>query len=203
MTEDREQTVQNEERKQMKKELRKEVLSERDALPEEYRMESDRKIMDFLLQMPEYQCAETIFCFVSMGTEIETAEFLSRALRDGKTVAVPRVLSPGRMEAYRIFGEQDLDAPNRWGIREPKEGCPVVPAEEIDFAVIPCVSMSREGIRLGYGGGYYDRYLSGIRSGACMAALCREKSLRENIPEEAFDIRIPAVITELGLFRID
>ena len=116
-------------------------------------------------------------------------------LADGKRLCVPLCTAPGVMECRQVLALSEL-APGTYGIPEPPAAAPLVPAEEIDLAIVPCASASPDGDRLGRGGGYYDRFLRRCTGDALL--LCREALLRAHIPQEPHDIRLPAVITERG-----
>ena len=85
-------------------------------------------------------------------------------------MGVPKCISKGIMEVYKIRSFDDLE-PGKYGILEPKEGCEKISPKAIHLALIPCLSCSMKGERLGYGGGYYDRYLQQITG--TQAVLCR------------------------------
>ena len=99
------------------------------------------------------------------------------------------------MEAYGIVSFDDLES-GRFGILEPKAYCGEILPEEIDLCIIPCLCVGSSGIRLGYGGGYYDRYLPRMRPDAVRAALCRERLLGSEPPSEPHDRPVLVTITE-------
>ena len=181
-----------------KKELRKRCIEKMNALPQDYCREADGKIFSAVLGLPEYRNAKTIFCFVGMQAEIQTAGLIEEMLRAGKQVAVPRCAGTGVMHALVIRSLAEL-RPGTMGILEPSAEAPVIAPEELDLVLLPCVSASRSGERLGYGGGFYDRYLP--KTKAFRALLIRERLLSDDIPREAHDQPVDAVITEVGIFR--
>lgn len=181
-----------------KKELRKRCIERMNALPQDYCREADEKIFSEILALPEYRSARTVFCFVGMQAEIRTAVLIEEMLRAGKQVAVPRCAGKGIMHAHRIYSLAEL-SPGTMGILEPSAEAPVLAPDELDLILLPCVSASRAGARLGYGGGFYDRYLP--KSPAFRAVLIRERMLSEEIPLERHDCPVDAVVTEEGVFR--
>ena len=181
-----------------KKALRSEVRAAERALSPRYRASSSAAINARLLALPEYSLARTVFAFVGTAREIDTTEFLREALRQVKRLCVPLCVGPGIMELREITALEDL-APGAYGIPEPKAACPAVPLDEVDFAVIPCVSCDREGHRLGQGGGFYDRFLAAYRGPAYL--VCRERLLRREIPMEPHDAIIHWVVTEKTLYE--
>ena len=185
--------------RQAKRILREQTLQDIRNLNPAYAAGAGRRIVDHVLSLPAYRDAGTVFCYVGMGHEINTAPLLTRILSDGKRLAVPVCVARSRMEARQIFSMEELHTSN-YGIREPALTAPLVTPEEIDFAVIPCITCSRSGERLGHGGGYYDIYFEHYQS-IPSVMLCREKVLRDTIPLEAHDIRFGTVVTEDGVFH--
>ena len=136
-----------------------------------------------------------------MGTagEINTRPILEHILSAGKRLGVPRCIEKGVMEVRSVTSLDQLK-PGMYGIPEPDEACPLICPGEIDLAFVPCLSCSRDGRRLGYGGGYYDRYLA--RTGCRRIALCQEKMTEEAIPAEEWDLRMDGVITEKRIYNV-
>jgi len=182
-----------------KKALRQEIKAAAVALDEGYTKEADLEIFSHVAGLSEYEQAGTLFCFVGTSGEIDTAPILEDALRRGKRVGVPRCISRGIMEVREIRSLRDLEA-GKYGIMEPGAHAPVIQAEEINLAIVPCMSCSHDGRRLGYGGGYYDRYLG--RTRAVKAVICRERIMRADIPVEPHDQLMDMVISEHGVRRL-
>ena len=182
-----------------KKALRREIKAAVAALDEDYTKEADRRIFRYVAGLPEYEQADTLFCFVGTISEIDTAPILQDALRQGKRVGVPKCTARGIMEVREIRSLQDLEAGN-YGIMEPGAHAPVIQPGEINLAVVPCMSCSSDGRRLGYGGGYYDRYLGSTR--AVKAVICRGRIMRGDIPVEPHDQIMDMVISENGVRRL-
>lgn len=157
--------------------------------------QQDAAIRQRLLSLPEYQRAQSVFCFVSMPEEIDTLPFLQAVLDAGKTLCVPRCLPGGQMSLCQIHSLRQL-RPGAFGILEPLEEAPRLPPAAVDFAVIPCLSATRSGLRLGRGGGYYDRFLLAYTGSA--ALVCREAMLLPELPVEAHDRSVPLIVTEAG-----
>lgn len=184
---------------EQKRELRKEIKERAAALGRGYTEAADRDIFCHVTGLPEYRKAETLFCFAGTSGEIDTAPIIEDALRQGKQVGVPKCIARGIMEVCRIESLGELE-PGKFGILEPGNQAPVIPPEDIDLAVVPCLSCSSDGRRLGYGGGYYDRYLEHTR--AVKAVICRERIMREDIPADVHDQAMDLVISETGVRRI-
>lgn len=179
--------------KSEKKMLRKHILSKVKTLSKQYCEEADWKIKENVCAMDEYKSAEVIFCYVGTEREIDTKPILKQILLDGKILAVPRCVGKGIMKAFRI---RDLAVlkPGTMGIEEPADDCEEIRPEDIHLAFVPCVTCSTEGVRLGYGGGFYDRYLNDTK--AFRACLVRALLMEEHVPSEFHDLKMDAVVTE-------
>lgn len=165
-----------EEYREQKKSIRRAVLARRDALSEEARQRAACLITERLLGHQWFYRSRILLCYVSYGSELDTHELIQEALRLGKEVYLPRVLSGHQMEFFRIEAMDELQ-PGFHGIPEPPECCrsykgiaetgegvAPVTAQYINsgqaLMVMPGVAYDPYGNRLGYGGGYYDRYLA-------------------------------------------
>lgn len=177
--------------------MRLEAALQRDGLDEAYLRFSDQEIVTRMLALEEYRGARTIFCYVSTGREPDTRALIELALKAGKRVGVPLCTGKGLMEVREITGWDAL-RDGKYGIPEPKPECGLLPPAEIDLAIVPCVICSHDGLRLGHGGGYYDRYLARLRCPA--VCFCREALVREEIPWEPHDRPVTMLITEKGVF---
>lgn len=185
-------------RMEEKQQLRRTMRALEAGLSARYKEESSRAIAGHLLAMPEYQEAGTVFCFVGTDREIDTRPILEDALAAGKRLCVPLCTGKGIMELRQVTDLRQL-VPGAYGILEPPADSPLVSVDEVDFAVLPCLTCNHLGQRLGRGGGYYDRFLSHYRGGTVL--LCREKLIREEIPLEPHDYPVPWVLTERGLYE--
>lgn len=175
--------------------LRRELAKAERALTPAEKNISDAAILHHVVNTTVYHRARMVFAFVGRGDEIDTLPLLRRVLADGKRLCVPLCTALGIMECREIT---DLSAlrPGAYRILEPPAEAPLVAPADIDLAVVPCAGASPDGRRLGRGGGYYDRFL--VRYAGETLLLCRQALLRPDIPWEAHDILIPAVITEQG-----
>ena len=181
-----------------KQTLRADIAARVKNLSPVYCREADEAICRWVIQSDVYEQAQTIFCYVGTEREIDTMRLIRVMMRDGKRVAVPLCVEKGVMEARRINGMGDL-VTGRYGILEPRLECAAVQPEELDLVIVPCCTGSVRGERLGYGGGFYDRYLPRLRCPT--ALLCRKRLIEEDIPMESHDVRIEYFITEDGILR--
>lgn len=177
-----------------KKALRAQLQKEMAALAPQELAESDHALFERFLTLPQVKAAGTLFLFWGIpGREPET-EFLVRELvRQGKRVGLPRML-PGHQMEVRQFEPRIPMKQAAFGIWEPSEEAVLLSKQAIDLALIPAVCYDRRGYRLGFGGGYYDRWLEHFAGRT--VGLCREKLLQERVPVEPHDARVEVVLTE-------
>ncbi|MDY3618883.1 5-formyltetrahydrofolate cyclo-ligase [Agathobaculum sp.] len=162
--------------------------------------EIDEAVVQRVLNSPEYQRSNTVFLYVATAEEIDTRAILQHALQNGKCVCVPRCGAHQQMTAHRINSLDELRETGSFGILEPAKETPLVRPDEIDFIVTPALACDQTGVRLGYGGGYYDRYLA--QTTAHAAVLCAEKRLIDALPCDNYDQRCDLIFTERRVLRI-
>ncbi len=184
-----------------KRELRKEALLRRKALPPEERREKSKAIIKHLIQSPFFKQAQRILFYASFDHEVETWEGIRVALAQGKEVYLPRTNTKEKsLSLHRLLDLKEL-APGAYGILEPPAQNPKIAPEDLDLIVCPGVAFDLRGGRLGYGGGYYDRLLIRAKR-AKQIALAFECQIFKALPLEAHDIRMEVIITEKGLKEI-
>ena len=192
-----------------KRELRKLIRSEASMLSGEYIDAANAAIFERVIALPEYIAAGSLFSYVSCEREPDTRRIIRYALARGKRVYVPRITGSGRMEATRIDALDSL-RPDRYGILTPVAGETASPSE-LEFSLIPCLSATPDGYRLGHGGGYYDRFFapaaraeSAPAFGAVMngAVLCFERLLSAELPAGPHDVQFGIVVTETRILRL-
>lgn len=181
-----------------KQSQRTDIRRRLEALPLSDCQNTDQKIFTSIRKLPEYQNAAFIFCYISVKKEVDTRQLIQQAWKDHKRIAVPKCIDYGRMELRQLASFAEL-TDGRYGIPEPDSHCPIVSLEEIDFAIIPCLSCDRDRNRLGHGGGYYDRCLANLA--APSAALCRESLLLDSVCCESHDQAVDLVVTESHIYR--
>lgn len=184
--------VKNMERK-LKKDIRVKVKQcRREAHAEEITKNSDL-ICDTFFSLPEYTQAETIFAYVDCKNEVQTEKVIRQCWKDGKKVAVPKVFGQ-IMKYYYIHSFDDLEE-GYFGIMEPKDALLEEAVCEDGLMILPGVAFDVKRHRVGYGGGFYDRYLE-VHPHMKKIAFAFEFQLFEEVPFEAFDIQPEKIITE-------
>lgn len=181
-----------------KKRIRREMLAVRDALTEQQQRRASCLITERLLGHQWFYRCKCLLCYVSYGSELDTRELLREALRLGKEVYVPRVLPGHRMDFFRIDSLEQLQ-PGFRGIPEPPESGGIYDGEptvsETALMLMPGVAYDPYGSRLGYGGGYYDRYLAAHpRFQTYSIAIGHSCQLVERLPVEETDCKPYQVI---------
>ena len=142
----------------MKKTLRKETIAAMKRLPESVKIQADEQLTQRLLELPAFQEAKTLATYLSFDHEFSTAGLIQAALQLGKRVCVPRTYPQGRMEFVEY--DPEILEESRFGLLEPNERGQVVDKAEIDLIHVPGLVFQSKDYRIGYGGGYYDRYLA-------------------------------------------
>ena len=141
----------------MKSKLRKQVLQEMKALSQEKKQAMDLALTERFLHHPFYHEAKTIATYLSFPHEFQTQELIEQALKDDKKVLIPKTYPKGRMD-FVLYDPQQL-VKTSFGLLEPQGDLEVVEPSQIDLIHVPGLAFTTEGYRIGYGGGYYDRYL--------------------------------------------
>jgi len=178
-----------------KRMLRREMRKRQAVLSPAYIRSAGERIAAAVLGSALYREADTVFLYLSTPAEPPTGLLLRRALADGKKVFVPKCV--GReMLAVRLRDPEAL-RPGFMGIPEPAEIGETASGAELDLILVPCLAASPDGRRLGHGGGYYDRFLSGRREGTL--CLCFREMLCPEIPMEDTDVFMSHLATEAGL----
>lgn len=180
--------------KEEKKIFRDGVLAETEALPEEYIHESNIKIAENFLALPEYKSSSTVFAYLGVGREPATADIINAMLADGKTVALPISYKGGIMVPHVIKSLDEM-IPGKFGIPAPPEDTPALEPGEVDLIIVPGVTFDEKGYRMGRGGGYYDRYLEKTR--AFSVGIARSRLVRP-VPVESHDMGVNCLVTDSG-----
>jgi len=178
-----------------KRRIREEILSRRDKEPEDLRGKKSRRIKKRLFSLREFKSAHTILFYYSKGSEVETKEMMEEALLEGKRILLPKVR--GR-EIY--LGEiKDLEKDvekGRFGILEPKETSKKTTPREINLVILPGIAFDLKGRRIGYGKGYYDRFLKKFPRTTPLIGLAYDFQVVNSLPGKRHDRRVGKIITE-------
>jgi len=179
--------------------IRKKILSLRDNMSDKDRTDYSKMITEIVLGLGEVCLARDILCFVGYKSEVQTIELIKELLRLGKNVYVPRV-NGDDMDFYRIDSLKDLKEGYK-GIPEPTETCEdIYKGSDLEDVVMfmPGAVFDKDGSRIGYGKGFYDRYLAKYDI-MMRIALCFSVQLLESIPSDAHDKKASVIVTEKGI----
>lgn len=180
----------------------------RDGIPEEERRAKSGRIADHLTAEDWYADAKELLVYAAIRSEAELSAFCERANCDGKRLYFPKVRDEN-IEFYQIWRREQL-APGKFGVMEPVTDAfcggrlaagqrwKGEPGEKTPI-LVPGLAFSRSGARMGYGGGYYDRYLA-LHAELLPVGICYEAQLTEQIPMEAWDRRMERIVTERGSY---
>lgn len=182
-----------------KQRLREERLAARETLSEQERARLDDFITQKLLATPEYAEAATVLTYVSVSSEVSTRMFIECALRDGKTVAAPRCLPGHRLEFVAITSLDQL-VPAPFNLLEPIEELSALTEDQMSntICIVPAIFVDKKGYRLGYGAGFYDRFLS-TYSGKKICLAYQQNLSKTELPHTEFDVPVDMIITESGV----
>lgn len=180
-----------------KKEIRKKIFKARKEHEDAWIQEKSRKITETLTQLPEYRNADRIMAYADYNHEVITRYIIEQAWKDGKEVAVPKVFGKD-MIFYRLTDFSQLEV-GYFGIPEPREDGQVVSWEEA-MMVMPGVAFDVNCNRVGYGGGFYDRFLEKHPKIQRVAVGFSFQMLPE-VPTEPTDIRPQVIVTEEQVYR--
>lgn len=188
--------------RQLKTRLRAKYRAIRTEMDPEVRADCDSRIAERVRRLWQYRRARQVLVYVSTPIEVDTRRIISRALADGKRVAVPRCIPDTREMEFYYIGSLDELSPGSFGVDEPEpleenlvtdlsEGLCLIPAFCYDYA----------GYRLGYGKGYYDRFLP--RFGGSLIGICYSSCVRRYLPHGRFDRSVELIVTENYIRRTD
>ena len=178
----------------LKRELRAKYRRIRERMDRTQKQEWDHMIFYRLIEAPFYKQAKTLFCFVSTAIEVDTIAILKQAFADQKTVAVPKCMDHnGHMEFFIIHSLDDLRA-DMFGLLEPDPTqCEKASDYSDSLCILPAFAFDTEGFRIGFGKGYYDRFLqrfSGIKAG-----ICYNNCMTNSLPHGKYDVPADFVVT--------
>ena len=185
-----------------KKKVREEIIKKRKNLSSEIKKEYDELIFKKLIESDIYKKAKKIFTYVSFGSEIDTIKLIKYALNDNKDIYVPKTDKINKeMLAIKINSLDNMSV-DKWGILEPKDVDKNEIGENFHLIIMPGIAFDRKGNRIGYGGGYYDKYLSKIKETSNKLVLAYDFQIVNNIENEPHDIKINYIITNNEFIKV-
>ena len=170
--------------------LRKHLLEKRDASSAELRGIVSERIHENLKKNSSFVNAQNIACYFPIGSEVDTHDIMLDVLEQGKSLLLPKIIGDN-IEFHIVSNLEKLEK-GRFEIMEPKDSCERT--KKIDCVLIPTVGVSKSGVRLGYGHGYYDRFL--LSTDAMKISLTYSKQVIKSIPNDSHDIKMDWIVTE-------
>ncbi len=184
-----------------KRQIRKRILTAREQLSPDMRAAYNSTLTGYLLHLPEYQQSETVLGYMNFGSEYASELWVAQVLAEGKRLVLPKVnRHTNTLDLYQVNDLENQLETGLWGIREPVvERCKRLnEINEVEFALLPGIAFSRDGARLGYGGGFYDKLLAHLNElhRPALAAAAFGLQVVTQIPQEATDVKIEWIVTE-------
>ncbi len=174
--------------------LREELRNQRDALQDNLR--ASHKIAKLITKESFFQNAKTVMLYYATKSEIVTDFLWQKCVKEGKICLFPKCISKTEMIAVMADEGQGFQK-GRYGIMEPVSSV-AYPKEQIDLVIVPGLGFDKEKFRIGYGAGYYDRYLSDYTG--VSVGLCREALLKDSVFPASHDVKISYIATEKQIF---
>lgn len=168
------------------------VLEKRNSLSKEEIIEKSKKIENNLLNLQQYKNAKTIMFFVSFNSEVNTHNMIRNSLKN-KTVIVPKVVQ-NEIEPSVIIDFDNLIPSGKFGIFEPIEAMKIA-YKNINLVLVPGIAFDKEGHRIGFGFGYYDKFLRKVPK-AIKIGLCFDFQVVDKVPREEHDVPVDLIVTE-------
>ena len=170
--------------------LRRQIREKKRAMSEEEIISRSEKLGELFVQSEAYRTAKTVYAYLPYNQEVRTVSMLEQALRDGKRVAVPKVY--GNTMKFIYLEDLSKVAKSDMGIPEPVADAPVA-EDQTALVLMPGLAFTKRGDRMGYGGGFYDRFLA-EEPGHPTLALCYDFQIVDSLPTESFDIPVDTVL---------
>ena len=182
-----------------KKEIREQMRKIRREMPPETAAKKDRAIYDRLVSMEQYRRAKTIVVYVSKELEVDTRRLMKKAWEDGKKGAAPRCVENTRTMNMHLIESMDDLKDGAYGILEPDASLPVLQNTSDAVCIVPAFCNDYRGYRVGYGGGYYDRYLSGFEG--VKIGVNYSDCVRPRLMGGRYDVPIDILVTDRYIRR--
>lgn len=182
--------------------LREQMITKRDALSSLEIQGKSHETAQRLLLLPEYRQAKTILIYIPTKSEINTLPIIKSSWQQQKRIAIPVCQADRTLLISELNCFNDLEK-GKYNILEPVKDkiIPIDPGE-IDLAIIPGLAFDQQGTRLGYGGGYFDRFLKTLRNNCPILALCYEFQIIKHIPSEIHDVPVNMILTEERIHKL-
>ena len=188
----------------MKKEFRRKVIESRKSKSADFVFNNSNLITEKLLQMKDIRNATNIMLYLDFNNEVQTDSLIQKLLSLKKIVSSPITIK----ENHTLIPTQITDLKEglkigTYGIREPKEKSPTIDIKALDVVIVPAVAYDINCYRLGYGGGFYDRFLENLRKDAITIGIAFDFQIFNFIPKETHDAQLNYIVTETRIITPD
>ena len=177
-----------------KQSIREAQKKHRAEMDKERKASLDRDIAANVRRLNEYSPAKTLLVYVSTPIEVDTKLIIENAWADGKKVAVPRCIPDTRDMEFHYISSFDELSPGSFSVLEPDPSLPIVTDFEDCLMIVPGMQFDMNGYRLGYGKGYYDRYM--VRFNGRSAGICYSNELRPYMHHGRYDRSVDIIVTD-------
>lgn len=186
----------------IKKQMRRDVKEKRQSMPAELKAFFDKKICNKLLNLWAVRETETFLCYVSTAIEVDTKMFINSLLASGKRVAVPRCVEGKSEMNFFFINSLDELLPGAFGVLEPvADEKNLLTETENTICIVPAFMFDKNGFRLGYGKGYYDRYLSRYKGSTI--GICYDENITDELFHGKYDRAVDLVLTEKQIITVE
>ncbi len=181
-----------------KAQLRESCLARRAALTTAKRRQMSAAIAKHVCAMPAFQDSQTVMLYMALPQEAQTAAILAESRYQGKRVTVPVVKPCGLVAAELPTGQLQFQ-PGPFDIPEPAVSTAIIPPEDINCVMVPGIAFDRRGARLGFGKGYYDRFLCQLPATTHVCGLAFSVQIVQHVPDLPHDVRMQSLVTDQGV----
>ncbi|WP_179295528.1 5-formyltetrahydrofolate cyclo-ligase [Bacillus sp. FJAT-45350] len=185
---------------EIKKQLRQAMTKKLEQLPDERYHTLSTNITEKLIEQPDWKKTTIVGATISRKPEVDTYSLIKKAWNEGKRIVVPKTIKETKMmDFYEIESFEQLEN-TYFGLKEPKvDMCKKISPDYIEYLLVPGLAFDKKGYRLGFGGGYYDRFLANYNGKTC--ALAFDFQVIEEIPVNDYDLPVEVIITDKRVYR--
>ncbi len=181
--------------KTIKDQIREEYMNIRNSLDPVYREEASARICSEIIKSREYRDADTLLLYSAIKSEVCLDVLFKSALKDKKITAFPKCYPDRVLKFFEVTCEDDFCS-GKYSIREPSENCREIINFEKTLCIIPALAVGLDGTRVGYGGGYYDKFLASHKSVVRMCVCFDEQISRKKLPSGIYDEKFSRLVTD-------
>ena len=186
-----------------KKNIREEIIDKRNNLILDIKQNYDSLIFEEIINSEIYKKSKKIFTYISFGSEVDTIKLIKYSFSNNKEVYVPKINKQTKdMIALKIHNFNNMSV-DKWGIIEPNSVDKTNIGTDFDLIIMPGIAFDKQGNRVGYGGGYYDKYISKLNNTSNLLALAYDFQMIQDIESESHDIKVDFILTNKGFIKVN